>query len=133
MFFDLCLDFYFYFCVFWMKENLIFFVRNMYDIFFELDDENFKRLCDVLEEMDEFFEYSVVKKIKSYFEFCLKEEEVEKDINVILIFVMVKYGFWVLDNEMWNVIYWEWFEILFFMIRDFIGMLFLEVEININL
>lgn len=129
---DPCSDFYLHSCASWMKENPIPPARNMYDTFLELDDENSKRLRDVLEEMDELPEHSAVKKTKSYFESCLKEEEVEKDTNATLIPVMAKYGSWALDNETWNATHWEWSEILLSMIRDLIGTPLLEVEININ-
>lgn len=130
--FDPCLDFYHHSCASWMKENPIPPARNMYDTFLQLDDENSKRLRDTLEEMDELPEQSAVKKIKSYFESCLNEEEVEKETNATLTPVIAKYGSWALNNETWNATQWKWPEILQSMIRDLTGTPLFEVGIDIN-
>lgn len=129
---DPCLDFYLHSCASWMKENPIPPARNMYDTFYQLDDENSKRLRDILEETDELPEQSAVKKAKSYFESCLKEEEVEKDTNATLTPVISKYGSWALDNETWNATQWKWPEILLSMIRDLTQTPLFEVGIEIN-
>ena len=130
--FDPCLDFNLHSCASWMKDNPIPPGRNMYDTFFKLDDENSKRLRDILEEMDELPEQSAVKKAKNYFESCLKEEEIEQDTNATLIPVIAKYGSWALDSETWNATQWEWSEILLSMIWDLTNTPLLEVHININ-
>lgn len=129
---DPCLDFYHHSCASWMKENPIPPARNMYDTFLQLDDENSKRLRDILEEMDELPEQSAVKKTKSYFESCLNEEEVEKETNATLTPVIAKYGSWALNNETWNATQWKWPEILQSMIRDLTGTPLFEVGIDIN-
>ena len=130
--FDPCEDFYLHSCASWMKENPIPPARNMYDTFVQVDDENSKRLRDILEETDELPEQSAVKKTRSYFESCLKEEEVEKDTNATLIPIIAKYGSWALDNETWNATQWKWSEILLPMIWDLTSTPLLEVAININ-
>jgi len=129
---DPCLDFYRHSCASWMKENPIPPARNMYDTFYQLDEENSKRLRDILEEMDELPEQSAVKKTKSYFESCVKEEEVEKETNATLTPVIAKYGSWALDNETWNATQWKWPEILRSMISDLTQTPLFEVEIDIN-
>ena len=129
---DPCLDFYLHSCASWMKDNPIPPARNMHDTFTELDDENSKRLRDILEETDELPEHSAVKKTKSYFESCLKEEEVETETNAALTPVMAKYGSWALVNETWNATQWKWSEILLSMIRDIKETPLFEVIVAIN-
>ena len=130
--FDPCSDFYLHSCASWIKDNPIPPARNMYDTFYELDDENSKRLRGILEERDELPELSAVKKTKSYFESCLNEEEVEKETNATLTPVIAKYDSWALDEEKWNATQWKWSESLISMIKDLSSTPLFEVKIDIN-
>ncbi|KAJ7393920.1 Endothelin-converting enzyme 2 [Desmophyllum pertusum] len=129
---DPCEDFYRHSCASWMKENPIPPSRNMFDTFMELDDQNSRRLRDILEEVDELPDQSAVKKVRLYFESCVNEDNVEKVRNTSLTPSISKYGSWALDNQTWNATQWKWPKVLLTMLRDMSRTPLFEMETDIN-
>lgn len=109
---DPCEDFFQYSCGSWIKDHPIPPSKNMLDTFIELDDKNFQRMREMLEEADQLPEKGAVKKAKLYFKSCLSEEDVEKTAKQSLSPLIAKYGSWALDNQTWNSTEWDWLKVL---------------------
>ena len=90
----------------------------MHDILLEIDEENFQRIREMLEEVDQLPENSAVKKIKRYFQTCLNEKQVENTAKNGVKQLIAKYGSWASDNKTWNSKESQWSKVLSAMVRD---------------
>ena len=116
--FDPCEDVFQHTCGTWIKYHPIPPSRNMYDTFMLLEDKNYEKMRQLLEEVDQLPYGSAVRKAKSYFKTCLNEGEVEKTANQTLLLFIAKYGSWALDNQTWNSSAWSWSKTLTALNRD---------------
>lgn len=83
-----------------------------------LEEKNYERLRQLLEEVDQLPYGSAVRKAKSFFKTCLEEGEVEKTANQTLLLLITKYGSWALDDQTWNSSAWSWTKTLTAFNRD---------------
>lgn len=130
--FDPCEDFFQHSCGSWIKDNPIPPSRNMLDTFIEMEEKNFQRLREMLEDVDQFPDKSAVKKTKRYFKSCLNEEQVENTAKKSIKQLMAKYGSWALDNQTWNSTKWDWSKILSVMVRNLESTPFFFALIDVN-
>ena len=90
----------------------------MYDAFIVLDEQNFLKLRDILEEDDNLPSKHAVQKAKRYFKDCMNEEQVENTSQQSIKQFMAKYGSWALNNQTWNSTNWKWSNVLLAMTLD---------------
>ena len=113
-----CDNFYQYSCGSWIKDHPIPPSRTMYDAFIVLDEQNFLKLRDILEEDDNLPSKHAVQKAKRYFKDCMNEEQVENTSQQSIEQFMAKYGSWALNNQTWNSTNWKWSNVLLAMTLD---------------
>ena len=113
-----CDNFYQYSCGSWIKDHPIPPSRTMYDAFIVLDEQNFLKLRDLLDEDDNLPSKHAVKRAKRYFKDCINEEQVENTAQESIEQFMAKYGSWALNNQTWNSTNWKWSNVLLAMTLD---------------
>lgn len=127
-----CDNFYQYSCGSWKKDHPIPPSRTMYDAFIVLDEQNFLKLRDILDEDDNFPSTHAVQKAKRYFKNCMNEEQVENTAQKSIEQFMVKYGSWALNNQTWNSTNWKWSNVLLAMTLDLEETPLFATKVDIN-
>lgn len=127
-----CDNFYQYSCGSWKKDHPIPPSRTMYDAFTVLDEQNFRKLRDILEEDDNLPSKHAVQKAKRYFKDCMNEEQVENTAQKSIEQFMANYGSWALNNQTWNSSNWKWSNVLLAMTLDLEETPLFDTYIDIN-
>ena len=127
-----CDNFYQYSCGSWKKDHPIPPSRTVYDAFIVLDEQNFRKLRDILEEDDNLPSKHAVQKAKRYFKDCMNEEQVENTAQKSIEQFMANYGSWALNNQTWNSSNWKWSNVLLAMTLDLEETPLFDTYIDIN-